>query len=312
MNISNRGSLTTLSIALLTGFMDGAGTSGVDPANSGAPSLFYEQSALGKSEAHVPWLSGAPRMGLWKPGSQKEQLLTFNKLVLLPDRYSLLMAMDIPSLEDDMQAQFIAAAKSEGADAGDFEEKLAFDLLNAGDSTIGGPADGTKKFFDTGRKAAPDQSDSGTYDNLLTGALDATVFESAIGKLMNMADGKGRPHGFGRRGFNLYVGTSNRAVGLRLVKAQNLASGASNVNMGAADLIVSPYVSGTKWFLQAKTGGGSSKRPLIKAVFSKMRTRITDENAPPALQHDQIWWQLYTRLKAAYGDPQTIIGGPGA
>ncbi len=309
MDIRNKHQLNSLSIALLTGFMEGQ--AGAAPEKPVAPELLYEDDAYGETEADVPWTSAQPRLKEWLPGEQEMQTLSLNKIVILPGRYSLLMGLDIPTLENDKQAKFVKLAQSNGSETGDFEERSSIDLLNAGADTISSPADGTKKFFDTGRKASILDSDSSTYDNLVAGALDATSFESAVSKLMNMTDGKGTALGYGRRGFNLIVGSANRAVGLRLVEALNLAGGASNVNYKAADLIVSPYVSGTKWFLQAKTAP-RAKRPIVKVNFSKMRTRITDENSSEAINNDRILWQVYTRLKFAYGDPQTIIGGPGA
>ncbi len=309
MNISNRIALNALSVSLLTGFMEGM--AGGAPETPSAPNLFYEDTAIGEMEADIPWLTTSPRLKKWN-GPQEKQRLSVNRLVVTPERYSLLLAMGMTELENDKQAKFIKVAQSNGSNMGDFNERLAFDLLNAGTDVVGGPVDGTKKFFDTGRKVAPEMgAKSPTYDNLVTGVLDATTFGSGVTKLLTMTDGAGTNLGYGLRGYNLMVGAANRSAGLTLINAMNMASGASNVNYKAADLVVSPYITGTKWFLQAKTPP-RAKRPLTLVTFARLRTRITTDNDYPALNDDEIWWQLYTRLRASYGDPQTIIGGTGA
>lgn len=70
--------------------------------------------------------------------------------------------------------------------------------------------------------------------------LTAADFEQAVTMLRSMkTDGDKK---LGNKPTLLVVGPSNEAAAQRLVKAMNDASGASNINYGKCDLLVSPYL----------------------------------------------------------------------
>lgn len=71
--------------------------------------------------------------------------------------------------------------------------------------------------------------------------LNATNFDAAIAAMMAFTSDEGRPLGIMP---NLLVcGPSNRAAAKALLQAEVLASGASNTNFKAVDLVVSPYLT---------------------------------------------------------------------
>lgn len=303
----NRSNLNVLSTGVFTGFLQG-----MESSRAGVsllyPQLCAEVSAIGKDTAQIPWLATLPALEKWT-GNQKKTKLAINKLEISPDKYSLILALNIPDLENDELRKYTDAAKGFGSDAGDHFEREAANKLAAGldeKDTLGGAS---KKFFDTGRKVS-DRTGSSTYDNLITGALDATKFETAVKTLEDMTDDSGRKLGLGRRGFTLITGSHWRSMGTRLVKAQREDGGGDNPNYGVASLEVWPYLPSKYWFLMANTAP-QGKKPLVKAIFSQLRQRMTDENSTLAIEEDTILWQAYGRHTIAYGDAQLIVGGPG-
>jgi len=71
--------------------------------------------------------------------------------------------------------------------------------------------------------------------------LDAANFNAAMAAMMNLKADGGRPLGI--QPTVLVVPPSLRAAAIEIVKNERLASGASNPNFGAVELIVSPWVA---------------------------------------------------------------------
>lgn len=71
--------------------------------------------------------------------------------------------------------------------------------------------------------------------------LDAANFNAAMAAMMNLKADGGRPLGI--KPTVLVVPPTLRAAAIEIVKNERLASGASNPNFGAVDLIVSPWVA---------------------------------------------------------------------
>lgn len=70
--------------------------------------------------------------------------------------------------------------------------------------------------------------------------LDAAAFQTALAALGKMVDENGEP--LGCRGTLLVCGWDNRAAAETVLGAQFGASGASNINYKACDLLVSPWI----------------------------------------------------------------------
>ncbi len=72
-------------------------------------------------------------------------------------------------------------------------------------------------------------------------ALSATTFDAGIQAMMELNDDRGEPLGIAPT--HLVVGPSNRALGKALIEAEKLASGATNTNFQAVELVVSPHLA---------------------------------------------------------------------
>lgn len=72
-------------------------------------------------------------------------------------------------------------------------------------------------------------------------ALDSAAFNAGMASMMGLTDEKGRK--LGLQPDLLVCGTSNRATALAIIEAQQGASGASNTNYKAVDLLVTPYLA---------------------------------------------------------------------
>lgn len=71
--------------------------------------------------------------------------------------------------------------------------------------------------------------------------LNSTNFDAAIAAMMNYKSDDGRPLGISPN--LLVVAPSNRAAGRALIEAEQLASGASNTNFKAVELLVCPWLA---------------------------------------------------------------------
>jgi hypothetical protein len=295
--------LRKTSAKLLTGFMGGIDKGGEGVTLVG-PELWQEQDAQGETKADVLYLTGGGRLQQWKEADpQERQRMNIGKLTVEQDRYSLLLAMKCSEVESNQLRQYIALAKAQGADASDWEEEQTANLL------VGGLTDtfedgGGKKFFDSGRKVAAKDSESPTYTNLIASALSASTYATARETLGEMTDASGANLRLGRRGYNLIVASNLESAGMDIVKVQNATGGASNKWYNTATLHVWPWLPNDIAFLQAKS---PNRKPVAKVNFSKLRTRMTDDNSPVAIQHDEYWWQVYCRMSFMLLDPQGIV-----
>ncbi len=71
--------------------------------------------------------------------------------------------------------------------------------------------------------------------------LDATNFDAAVKSMMEFKSDEGRP--LGVKPTLLVVGPSNRAAAKTVIESERLASGASNTNFKAVEVLVTPYLA---------------------------------------------------------------------
>lgn len=275
--------------------------------------LFYEKVAIGRKSVKYPWITGSPRIvKLGKGDPQEKQQLSMNMLTVEAGKASLLLGIDEFDLECDDEGLYIDFVRDAGNQQADYYEVRAASLFTGGFTTQS--SDQAKYIFDTGRKVDPAMgSASATYDNKITDALGATGYAKARKMLMQMTDAKGKPAGFGTRGYALICGPENESAALNLLKAINNANGATNVYASeSTQLIVSPYLgTSTAWGLVALSGASQGK-PLIKQINAPWRSRMTGTDSLSAIVNGEILYQNHMRGEETYGDPRRMVGSTGA
>lgn len=276
--------------------------------------LFYEKTALNRKSVKYPWLTGSPRIvKLGKGDPQEKQQLSMNMLTVEAGRASLLLGIDEFDLECDEEGLYIDFVRDAGSQQADYYELRAAQLFTGGFTTQ--TADGQAKyFFDTGRKVDPAMgAASATYDNKITDALGATGYAKARKMLMQMTDAKGKPVGYGTRGYGLICGPENESAALNLLKAVNNSNGATNVYASEATrLVISPYLgTSTAWGLVALSAK-SQGRAMIKQINAPWRSRMTGTDSTNAIINGEILYQTHMRGEETYGDPRRMVGSTGA
>jgi phage major head subunit gpT-like protein len=163
----------------------------------------------------------------------------------------------------------------------------------------------------SGRRLFPGASS--TLDNKVTGALNATTYNSGMAKLLSMVNGKGKSLNLGRD-LRLVVGPANRAAAAVIVEAERNVDGSTNINRGTAKLDVWPQIAATSnvnaWFLY---DAGAIYKPMVFQDESPVRFfAVTDPEDSYVVLNKKIINQAYARYNVGYLFPQLIIGGVGS
>lgn len=167
-----------------------------------------------------------------------------------------------------------------------------------------------KNFFDTDKKHNPGDKKSGTFSNKGTKKLSAANYEAAVAQIKSIKDAAGNPLGIGRK-LALVVSPTNEALGKRILNAELIGNGETNVNKGSAELIVWPFLTdANSWFLIET---GMPIKPLILQVVQDATfTGITDPDSEHVLLKHEFLFQAYGIYNAGFGLPQLAWGSTGA
>ena len=252
------------------------------------------------SEENYGWLGEFPDLREWIGDRQVKSLAASSYQIVNKD-YEASVGVPKNAIQDDRYGMFGKIFEQMGYAAATHPEKLIFNLLKAGASTL--CFDG-QYFFDTdhpvGNSTASNYDATGggnpwflldtrrplkplifqkRQDYKLTSMLDendeqvwmrkefrygvdarvnvgfgfwqmafcslntlnTTNFDAAVAAMMALKSDEGRPLGINPN--LLVVGASNRAAGRALIEAETLASGASNTNFKAVELLVCPWLA---------------------------------------------------------------------
>lgn len=165
--------------------------------------------------------------------------------------------------------------------------KLYASLLNDGGTNTG--FDGVA-FYSASHPRRPGLANQ---SNHLGQVLSDTNFNTAYAAVMNLTDYHGERLGLVPT--VLEVGPALRATGAAVVKASLGSGGGTNVNFGACELRVNPWItSGTAWFLHCTD---RPMRPFIKQMRQEPMVEDPKRNA------GDPWWliEANARYNMGYG-----------
>lgn len=208
---------------------------------------------------------------------------------------------NVDKLDDDAYAGDEVVLRQIAVQAKLWPEKLVFDALLAGGSTL--CFDG-QYFFDTDHPVDPGDGASATYANLFTTtALTNANFSSVLASMTSLVSRDGTPRGFGNR-IALVVPPALRQVGKEILAAPLVSNGGTNVNQGAAELIVIPRLtanSATTWYLMEL---GAPTKPLIfQKRMSPEVIAMTAKDDEYVFSHNEARIGAKARGNAGYGMP---------
>jgi phage major head subunit gpT-like protein len=144
-----------------------------------------------------------------------------------------------------------------------------------------------------------------TFDNKITPALSLASFRTARRMIRNMKDPGGYPVCPGAK-FDLIVSPDLEGTANDIIKADRLASGATNTEFGQATVRVFDYLSGNPWFLAVNN---SALKPFINLDEIPLEfTARQDPNTDTAFLRRTWDFSAYAVNVINFGMPQLIVG----
>lgn len=206
--------------------------------------------------------------------------------------------------EDDQLGVYKSQVRALAALAKQHPDELLVELIEGGFTGL--CYDGVAFF------SASHPITGGVQSNLVSGALSATTFESALLKLRSMKGKGGRqinPLAAGGK-LTLTVGPANEAAGKEILVKEYIDGGDSNPDYKAAELKVNPYIAGTHWMLSVNGGA-------LAAFILQMRRRAQliakDRNDDEdAFKKNRFLFGCDGRWNMGYGLYQLAVGSTGA
>ena len=265
--------------------------------------LMAEVTSSGSAETYlIPELFGDLRVWV---GDRNVQPFLSNPITIDNIDYELTVAVPRNAYLDDQIGMFSGTIRMMGASAKKLPGKLMTDLLTSGFTAL--CYDG-EAFF-----SAAHPQDGGTQSNLVVLALDADAFTAAFALLEGMQGYYGDPLEIVDMGeLVLMVGPSQRSTAEAIVEAELLASGASNLNYGKAELVVNKRLTGdyaNYWFLMVRNG---PVQPFILQMRKEPEFVVLDDvNNETLFKKKSILHGVDGRLGAGYGFWQLAVGSLG-
>lgn len=272
-----------------------------------APGAFHPKVATvaqtSKDVSVSLWLSRHPRMRKWTSGPKLKKKFRVGSDRITTDPYESSVMVPVDDIENDDFGMWSEAIGNMGQAYPEALDTLAATLLNnAFNSTYGTSYDG-QNLIDTDHTTIAGGSNQ---SNLVTGALSATTLDTAFRRFGEMVDEEGQP--MPRKPKTLTVGFQNRDVARKLLGQDALATGETNMNKGILELEISPYVTGTNWFVTVEGSAALvihvKKRPIWLAV--------DDPNGDFRFETASHKYGIEAEFGGKPGMWEDIVGGTGA
>ncbi len=219
------------------------------------------------------WLANVPSFREWKPGTNRIYNNLSGRVYVLPNKHwedSVEVSAD--DINDDQLGIYSDGMNMLGVNAGAFPDQLVWSVVESGTTLYG--YDGVP-FFSNAHPVSLDNPGLGTYNNQYTTAggdarlLNAPNFAYVRAEMQKRKLENGLPWALGK--LTLVVPPALRTTAEQIMNltmfAPATAYGAiaaqasDNALKGAADIVVSPYLtSDTSWYLTAELG---PMRPFI-------------------------------------------------
>ena len=260
-----------------------------------------------KTEANVyGWMEQLPQFREWK-GTRVFHNIKSNGYTLTNKKYEWSVGVEADKLDDDQAGIYSPLARQGGVNAAYFPDLQIFgDLLNNGFTNT--CWDG-KAFFAADHPWKPDENgDATTLDNLTDLALTDANFETVMAAFKQNLQGGDNPFFAGDPEILLVCGTALESTAKRILEADFDQLGATNINKGAATLLVHAQITGNYWFLVLKNNPIS---PFIYQVREEV-TMESNEGSVDIRETGQYKMMADMRCAFGYSLPALAYGSTGA
>lgn len=257
-----------------------------------------------RAKEQYKWVGTLPKMREWLSEATFERLEAFGFEIVNKD-WQTGLEVDRNDLEDDALGLLPQTIQMMGTEARRHPGELVFQLVNNG---FTGTAYDGQTFFSATHK----DGDGPTQSNRASGggsALSQTSFRSARTAMRRFVDQKNRPLSI--EPTHLLIPPELEGAAKDILQAERLASGASNTEYKAVEMVVSPYfTSATAWFLF------DLSKPIKPFVYQTRRAPVwaaqdnpTDERA---ISQKIYRYSVDARYNVGYGLWQLAYGSVGA
>lgn len=257
----------------------------------------------GESNVYA-WLGKLLRMRKWI-GPRQLQNISARSYTLANELFEMSLAVPRAKIADDQLGTFGPLFQEMGQQTALWMDDLLVKALQLGNTSSALGWDG-KNFFATDHPIDLDGRTSGSNANILTAAaLNETTVDAARVALANFKGEDGRP--LGTKLTHILVPPALELAARKVVQAEYLASGATNVMNQAAQIIVLPQLSDTTNDAAALTSWYAlDLSRVIKPLVSQVReapdfVSRTDPASDPKFNRDEYEFGSQARGAAGYG-----------
>ena len=220
------------------------------------------------------------------------------------------IAVDRRAMEDDQLGAIRLRVQGLGREAARHKDRVVVGLITSGFSDL--CYDGTPLIGST-----HSEGDSGTQSNVGSDALSAESLQAAIAAMMGVKNDRAEPLGI--RPDLMLVGPQLMFTARELLqsavvveKGDSLRTPYTNVLKGLVDLVVSPDITDTSWYLM------DTSRPM-RGVILQERSDVPVElvsledasRSESVFLRDQYLFGVRSRFGAGYGLWQAVWGSTG-
>ncbi len=252
------------------------------------------------------WLGRFPKMRKFL-GEAAIKNIAANKFSIPNDEFEATVSVKEAHIETDQYGIYNPMFEMAGFSAAQHKDELVANLLTNGFTQ----KDYTgKNFFDTDKLNNPQDAKSGKFTNKGTKKLSAANFEAAVAAIKSVKDSEGQPLGIGIK-LLLVVHPSNESLARRILNAELINGGETNVNKGTAELLVWPQLTNADAWFVLETGF-PFKAVILQTVKETRLTGITNPESDHVLKFHEYLYQAYGLYGAGYGLPQLAWGSTGA
>ena len=288
---------------------------GIEEAELVAKPLYQTVPSSADSNLYG-WFSHIPGFTRWVKGQpRRKRNLDTNSYRVPNQKYEDTLAISVDDVNDEQLAQYRPAINSLGRVGALVEDELVFDLFNYGFTGTTADGDDVKAYDGQPWFSNSHVVGETTIDNYITPILATASYETAYTTLIGYSAkpdkmSKARPLNRNAKNFYLVIPPALVGTAMDIVGVSTLSGGGANKWYKTAEILVSPYLTNTKyWFL---VNAGESIKPIFFQDREKLQIiEKTPVNDSDAFTYDEIIVGAKRRCAALVTYPWLAIGSDG-
>jgi phage major head subunit gpT-like protein len=251
------------------------------------------------------WLGSIPTFKRWV-GDRTFQKLRGETQALTTEWWANGIEVDVDDLNNEARFGMIPIRirAMAGAAARRMDDQVVSFYVNGFAATLGLTYDG-QFLFDTDHTAAGNGLGA-AQSNLQTGTLDSTGFNAALQKALLFVDDEGEPIATNMN--FVLAGPQQQLKARQLLKQEFQAGGATNIDAGMANWVISPRITGTHWFLLTED---EIKSVILGIEISPQFAALDNPEAYEMFMRRNALYGAHAKFGLCYGPWQAAVGSAG-